>query len=167
VALEQAIVGPRFDVGEQAEVSRAARLETLVDAHYGLIWRVLRRMGLAAHAADDAAQQVFLIVMERLEDIKPGSERAFAFGTALRVARSARRKVAREVVGDCERDACPLPDPEALSDQKRARDMLDESGDPIDYQEYDEMRTSFGWEALDVLEDLLLAAGLIEVEDRT
>lgn len=51
--------------------------------------------------------------------------------------------------------------------QATARDMLDENGDPLDYQEYDEMRTSFGWEALDVLEDLLLAAGLIEVEERT
>jgi RNA polymerase sigma-70 factor (ECF subfamily) len=40
-------------------------------------------------------QQAFVIAIERVADIWPGSERAFLIGTALRLARSARRLTAR------------------------------------------------------------------------
>src|SRR2546423_6509943 len=71
------------------------RLEQMFLAHHGMVWRTLRRRGLTADAAADAAQQTFLIAAERLEDIQPDSERAFLVGTALRVARTMGRKTMR------------------------------------------------------------------------
>ena len=84
----------------QVEEARAAspaagRLERMVVAHHAMVWRTLRRRGLTADAAADAAQQTFLVAAERLEDIQPDSERAFLVGTALRVARTLGRKTMR------------------------------------------------------------------------
>jgi RNA polymerase sigma-70 factor (ECF subfamily) len=64
-------------------------------AHHGMVWRPLRRRGLTADAAADAAQQTFLVAAERLDDIQADSERAFLVGTALRVARTLGRKTVR------------------------------------------------------------------------
>lgn len=71
------------------------RLERMFLAHHGMVWRTLRRRGLTADAAADAAQQTFLIAAERLDDIQADSERAFLVGTALRVARTLGRKTMR------------------------------------------------------------------------
>jgi RNA polymerase sigma-70 factor (ECF subfamily) len=67
----------------------------MFDAHHNLIWRTLRRFGLDPEAAADVGQQAYLVATERIGDIWPGSERAFLVGTALRIARSARRSSAR------------------------------------------------------------------------
>lgn len=106
------------------------RLERAIQNDYRLIWRLLRRLGVPADGVDDAAQEVFLIVAERLSDIRENSERSFAFGTALRVAHSARRRLARTPVstdgelGEGAQAASPVPGPDELSDQKRARELL-------------------------------------------
>ena len=107
-------------------LDRQARLERMIASDYRLIWRVLRRLGVPADSADDATQQVFLIAAERLDDIAVQSERAFAFGTALRVAQSLRRKLARLPISD-DGDLRPsqLPPADELTDQKRARELLD------------------------------------------
>jgi RNA polymerase sigma-70 factor (ECF subfamily) len=102
------------------------RLERIFNQNYRLVWRVVRRLGLPRDAADDAAQQVFLIAAERLDDIAPTSERAFVFATALRVARTASRKRARELCSaEGDRSVSPWPCPDELADQKRAREILD------------------------------------------
>src|SRR6266498_1356650 len=69
---------------------RAARLRALVDEHFDFIWRSLRRFGLAAADADDAAQRVFVVASGKLERIDAGKERAFLIGTAYRVLREIR-----------------------------------------------------------------------------
>jgi len=71
------------------------RLERMFVDHHQVVWRTLRRCGLDPETAADAAQQAFLVSTERLGDIRPGSERAFLIGTALRLARSAWRKTRR------------------------------------------------------------------------
>lgn len=71
------------------------RLQVMFDAHHNLVWRTLRRYGLDAEAAADVGQQAFLVAIERIADIWPGSERAFLIGTAIRLARSSRRSAAR------------------------------------------------------------------------
>jgi RNA polymerase sigma-70 factor (ECF subfamily) len=76
------------------------RLGRLFAESHEPVWRFLRRLGLGAAAADDAAQDAFLVVARRLGDIEPGRERAFLFGTALRVAAHARRAAARLDAGD-------------------------------------------------------------------
>jgi RNA polymerase sigma-70 factor (ECF subfamily) len=103
-------------------------VDAFVRRHHAFVWRVLRRNGLASADADDAAQKVFLIAIERLQDIHAGSERAFLYRTAAHVAskaqRSARRRPDTAPLGERdEPDEEPLPD--ALLDQRRARELLD------------------------------------------
>jgi RNA polymerase sigma-70 factor (ECF subfamily) len=71
------------------------RLERMFVAHHALVWRTLRRRGMAPDAAADATQQTFLVAAERLADINPDSERAFLVGTALRMAMAMGRKAGR------------------------------------------------------------------------
>jgi len=105
-----------------------ARLRTMLDEHFDFVWRSLRRLGLAAHAADDGTQQVFVVASRRLGDIAPGCERAFLFRTAMRVACSERRTVARRREVLCEPpdagDGAARPD--ELLDQRRARELLEQ-----------------------------------------
>lgn len=108
--------------------SGAPSADAFVRTHYGFAWRVLRRAGLSPSDADDAAQRVFLIAAARLADIELGSERAFLYRTARRVAsvahRTARRRADQhELEDDAEPDASPLPD--ELVEQRRARALLD------------------------------------------
>jgi len=119
IALENVPSAPRTPA-EQARLSRMVRDD------YQPIWRVLRRLGLSPEQAEDGAQQVFLIVAERLADIRAGSERSFAYGTALRVAQGMRRRGARETLSPDEPLApCALPQPDELSDQRRALARVD------------------------------------------
>jgi RNA polymerase sigma-70 factor (ECF subfamily) len=106
--------------------NRKERLQRLLESDYRFIWRLLRRLGVPSDAIGDATQQVFLIAAERLDDIVENSERSFAFGTALRVAQSVRRRVARESLSEPS-DVCAssMPGQDELSDQKRARELLD------------------------------------------
>jgi len=127
VTLNLPIAAP---LGEAASVDPRERLKRAIQNDYRLIWRLLRRLGVPADAVDDAAQEVFLIMAERLSDIRENSERSFAFGTAIRVAHSARRRLARAPVsaegefGAGVVAASPVPGPDELSDQKRARELL-------------------------------------------
>lgn len=103
-----------------------ARLARMIANDYRVIWRLLRRLGLPPHGVDDATQQVFLIAAERIADIEEQRERAFAYGTALRVAQSYRRRHTRELSGLDEVELSDrLPNPEELTDQRRAREHLD------------------------------------------
>ena len=107
-------------------VEPGARLATLATEHYPFIWRLLRRLGIPADRADDAAQEVFVVASQRIDDIAVGSERSFLFGTALRVAKSARRASVREQPNDgLEVELDPRPAPDELTEQKRARELLD------------------------------------------
>jgi len=76
------------------------RLERIFNAHHASVWRALRRRGLSAEAAEDAAQETFLLAAERLDDIRPDSERSFLIATAVRVAHSLGRKTVRWELDD-------------------------------------------------------------------
>lgn len=105
------------------------RLRRVFDEQFTFIWRYLRRMGLSEADADDAAQQVFVVMARRLEGIETSKERAFLCGTAARVfsefrrARIRRREVADEAVAE------PVDrrlGPDDLADRERARALLDD-----------------------------------------
>jgi RNA polymerase sigma-70 factor (ECF subfamily) len=64
-------------------------------AHHQVIWRTLRRLGFSPEAAADYTQQAYLIALERLDDVLVGSEKAFLFSTAIRLGRTAARKLRR------------------------------------------------------------------------
>lgn len=116
----------RLESADAPEGSVArARLEQMFRAHHELIWRTLRRMGLSPDAAADATQQAFLIAAERLADIRRGSERAFLFGTALRLAQTAfraRRRVQLEEDMDLRADPARA---EAIAHQRSALRLAD------------------------------------------
>lgn len=70
--------------------------EALYDAHFDFVFRCLRRLGVAAANAEDACQEVFIVLHRRMRDLRPdASARAFLFGMATRVASEQRRKQAR------------------------------------------------------------------------
>ncbi len=71
------------------------RLEAMYRAHHLVIWRTLRRMGFEPEAAADYTQQAYVIAAERLADIHFGSEKAYLFSTAIRLAKTAARKLRR------------------------------------------------------------------------
>lgn len=76
------------------EVDRV-RLERIFNAHHATVWRALRRRGLTPEAAEDATQETFVLAAERLDDIRPESERSFLIATAVRVAHTLGRKTVR------------------------------------------------------------------------
>jgi len=110
-------------------VDRNARLARLVAAHFDFIWRLLRRLGFERSEADDAAQEVFLVALGRLDVIAPENERTFLYGTALRVASNARRRTRRQREAPEElldhRQATGVP-PDEGADLARACALLDE-----------------------------------------
>lgn len=108
--------------------AESARVESFVREHYAFVWRVLRRSGLLPADADDAAQRVFLLVSTRLDDIAQGSERAFLYRTAARVASNTHRSLSRrrETPGlEGGEEPASVPTPDDLLDQRRARALLD------------------------------------------
>lgn len=114
--------------GRRAAAERDARLRRMVGDHFDFAWRSLVRLGVPPADADDAAQQVFLVASERLSDIADGDERAFLFGTCLKIASRHRRTLERrresgEPVPPSLPD--PAPNAEELCDRAKARVVLD------------------------------------------
>ncbi len=105
------------------------RTRRLVEEYYGKIWKLLRRLGIAEAAVDDATQEVFVIAARRIDTIMAGSEHPFLYGTAVRVAADYRRRQTsrREITGLDVIDRAPHPgeDPDAALDRHRARALLD------------------------------------------
>ncbi len=116
---------------------------TLVRDHVDFIWRSLKRLGVPPADVDDATQQVFLIASEKMAIIRPGSERAFLLAVAGRVASHARRADQRRRAAQQKLSEIPpppaAPDPEHLTQNLQARDLLDQV---LDYMP-DEVRAVF------------------------
>jgi RNA polymerase sigma-70 factor (ECF subfamily) len=122
---------------------REMRLARLLNEHFRMVWRALRRLGVPESSVDDAAQEVFIVASKKLDAIEPAHERRFLYGVALRVAANARRsRSARPETPESdalERTAAPVPTPEALLDRKRMRELLDVALDALP----DDLRTAF------------------------
>ncbi|HEX6765846.1 MAG TPA: sigma-70 family RNA polymerase sigma factor [Polyangiaceae bacterium] len=106
------------------------RVAQTIDAHADAVFRTLRRLGVPASDVDDAVQQVFVTLARRIAEVRPGAERAFLLGTALRVAADFRRHRRRR-----RDEPAPLPvldppgdgaeSPERLLDRKQGLALLD------------------------------------------
>jgi RNA polymerase sigma-70 factor (ECF subfamily) len=105
-----------------------ARITAVVRTYHDFIWRLLRRLGIPEANVDDATQQVFCVAARRIDEIAPGSERSFLFGTAFRVASDDRRSARHreQPDGELDRHVSPGPDPEDLVEKNRRRRLLDE-----------------------------------------
>ena len=106
------------------------RLRAAVGNHLGLVWRVLRRTGLAPADAEDASQDVFWVLAQRFDDVPERAQRSFLVSTALRVASDRKQsKWHRSVSAGLDLEArvseAPLPD-EAV-EIRRAGALLDEA----------------------------------------
>ena len=137
----------------RADHERNLRLRGMVDTHIDFVARVLRNSGTPHAEIDDEVQRTFIVAARRLDDIRPGAEKSFLFRIAFNLAAHARRTAARrrEVAADqapeqVERFATP----EALTDQKRMRELLDGVLDQMDeslratfvLHEFEEMSTA-------------------------
>lgn len=121
--LDMGILDAPFSLDE----ARALRIKSLVSAHFDFIWRSLRRLGVPAADADDAAQEVFLVAARRLDRIERERERAFLFATALRTASTFRRAVRRhpeDPSPELEHHQAGGRNPEEESDLLQARSIL-------------------------------------------
>lgn len=103
-------------------------VEALFDRYFKSVWRFLNRKGVHGSDCDDAAQQVFEVLIKKgTSQITPGAERSFLFGTALRVASEFRKRQGRYV--DDEQQVIGAADdklgPEDLANQKQAHDLLE------------------------------------------
>jgi RNA polymerase sigma-70 factor (ECF subfamily) len=116
-------------VSDSAQSSVQPDATRLVAEHFDFIWRLVRRFGLSPEDADDVAQQVFMTATQKLEDIRPGSERTYLYGVALRVTSNLRRKVHRhreEGTAPLEDFRCPALPPDEAAALSAARTLLDE-----------------------------------------
>lgn len=106
-------VGPRSThLPVEIERMPAVSFESVYRAEFAFVWRSLRRLGVADATADDAAQDVFLIVHRRLPEFEGRSQiRTWVFGILRRVASDYRRKANARPVG--------REDPETLADAAR------------------------------------------------
>ena len=112
-----------------AYVQNPDRLRRVATTHLDFVWRCLRRFGVPAADADDAAQQVFLVAAQKLDEVPVEKERSFLFATAARVAANARRSIHRrkqayENLAHVPED--PVVTQDQLADQLRARALLDQ-----------------------------------------
>lgn len=127
-----------LDKGEEERINASSSnlastevptIAQLFRANYASIWRLLRRLGVPQAHLDDAAQEVFWIAARRLTDIIPGSEHAFLYGIALRIASNHQRK-AKAIPDAMDIDAAwdlatDFPSPDVLLEKQRARELLD------------------------------------------
>lgn len=123
-----ALTAPQALPSNAKPVPAKDALRTLFDAHYASIWRLLRRLGVPAPEVDDAAQEVFWVAARRVQDIQSGSEHAFLYGVALRVASNihrAGRSVPPRNSEALDALRCTQPSPEQLTEERRERALLD------------------------------------------
>jgi RNA polymerase sigma-70 factor (ECF subfamily) len=109
--------------------TRDRAVAELVRAHAQLVWRTLRRLGVLPADLEDATQRVFIIVAQKFDEIKPGRERSFVFGTAMRVAaqvRRHRRGRREDPLDEIADPADPGLSPEASAENRRRLSQLGE-----------------------------------------
>ncbi|EDM74062.1 RNA polymerase, sigma-24 subunit, ECF subfamily protein [Plesiocystis pacifica SIR-1] len=72
-------------------------LEAVFREHHDYVWRSLRRLGLGEDQVDDAVQDVFLVVHERLDEFEfRASLRTWLFRICMNVAMSHQRRSQRD-----------------------------------------------------------------------
>lgn len=109
-------------------VAERERFSALVTQNLDFVWRTVRRLGVPASEADDAAQQVFVIAHQKLSEIRSGSERAFLIAVATRVASRMRRTIQRREIAQQQLADNPdthSPFTEFGVGRVEARDLLD------------------------------------------
>jgi RNA polymerase sigma-70 factor (ECF subfamily) len=104
-------------------------LRELVNLHLSFVWRNLRRVGNSPADADEIVQEAFLVAARKLDEMRPGSERAYLLAIAMNIASTRRRSYSREVVRLDRSSASfnpePTLNPEQVVERQQARRELD------------------------------------------
>lgn len=92
------VAAPRLArTGDAAAAPELPDFEAVYSQHFDFVWRNLRRLGVPPALVEDAAQDTFVVVYRRFEDLRPdASVKAWLFGIALRVAYDYRRSQRRK-----------------------------------------------------------------------
>ena len=125
---EQAVPSARLagspGTGSRESVPQGAQVgfEQTYEAHADFVWRSLRRMGVPDHGADDALQDVFLVVHRRFAEYDQSRPiKTWLYGIALRVARDHRRRMKRkgglEPLGEALADTSAGPQEAAINSE--------------------------------------------------
>ena len=126
-AVPEAGLGQGAPAASVSRDERNQRLTTAVSLHFDSVWRMLRRLGVPAADADDAAQTVFLALDKRLLDVPVERERSFLLAAAVRIAANTRRQLkrSREDAGLSDEGVAYEPSPEHALQQRQALAELD------------------------------------------
>ena len=92
------------------------------EAYFELVWRTLRRLGVAEHQVEDAVQDVFLVVHRRWKDfLQNSSVKTWVLGISLRTGKQYNRNASRVKQTQFEfDDTQPSPDcPEFNVEQRQ------------------------------------------------
>jgi RNA polymerase sigma-70 factor (ECF subfamily) len=99
--------------GVAARAPSPEQFEQLYGLYFDFTWRVLRHLGVPSAALDDAVQEVWLVVYQRLGGFEGRSTiKTWLFGITLNVARNTRRAEDKHVRPLLEPPREPPPDPE-------------------------------------------------------
>jgi RNA polymerase sigma-70 factor (ECF subfamily) len=161
------VEGPAHGPSYALTAADEARYRAMVGQYFDAVWRTLRGLGVAAICVDDAAQQVFLVALRRLDAISPGSERSFLLGTAVGIASNVRRSAARaKEIADPDAVGAridPRPDPEEALVIAERRALVERVLDQMP----DELRTVFvlfeleGLTSAEIAQTLGIPAGTV------
>lgn len=96
-SMVESIQEPKLDRGSGAHACDTLSFDVLYDEHFGMIWRMLRALGVAATAADDAVQDVFMAAYRQLSGFEArSSTKTWLCGIACNVASNYRRRERRK-----------------------------------------------------------------------
>jgi RNA polymerase sigma-70 factor (ECF subfamily) len=82
----------------------------IYDQHFEFVWRVARRLGVAADSVDDVVQETFLVVHRRLAEERSANLRTWIYGITAHMVRNHRRSLRRK----SPHLGAPGPDPDVL-----------------------------------------------------
>jgi RNA polymerase sigma-70 factor (ECF subfamily) len=93
-AFEENALGPAADRSPRLSAADVGRV---YEAHFRFVWRCLRSLGVRDDALEDAVQDVFMVVHDKLHGFDGRANlRTWIYSIALRVARRYRARVAQD-----------------------------------------------------------------------
>ena len=102
-------VAPPAEGSEPRVPAARPDLATVYELHFRYVWRCLRSLGVYDAQLEDALQDVFMVVQQKLGDFDGRAElRTWLYAIALRIARKYRERKRREPASlDTARDSQP------------------------------------------------------------
>jgi RNA polymerase sigma-70 factor (ECF subfamily) len=100
----------------------------IFDAHAQTVWRTLYSLGIHPASIDDALQDVFLVVHEKIDEFEGRSHLAtWIYAVTYRVAQNYRRRIRRRAHEELSETArCSRPTPEHLMANREAAAFVNE-----------------------------------------